>query len=60
MDDLNENVITIKYATKEKGKIRIFGEKFVENNQNNCKIIYTNKEKELEAFIKNNNFVKFI
>ena len=31
----------------EEGKIRIFGKEFVNNNKNNCKIIYNNKENEL-------------
>ena len=57
MSNLNENIITIRYVTNEKGKIRIFGKKFVENNQNNCKIIYNNKEQELEEYIKNKNFI---
>ena len=32
-------------------KIRIFGEKFVENNRYKCKIIYKNEEYELVEFI---------
>ena len=36
----------------EEGKIRIFGKEFVNNNKNNCKIIYNNQEYELtETFI---------
>ena len=31
----------------DEGKIRIFGKEFVNNNKNNCKIIYNNQEYEL-------------
>ena len=57
MENFKENIITIRYITKEKGKIRIFGDNFVKNNKNNCKIIYINKERELEQFIKFKNFI---
>ena len=45
MEIFKENIITIRYITKENGKIRIFGDNFVKNNKNNCKIIYINKER---------------
>ena len=34
-----------------KGKLRIFGKIFVNNNKNNCKIIYKNKEYELKEYM---------
>ena len=39
------------------GKIKIFGEEFVKNNKNKCKIIINDKENELieEYKIKDNN-----
>ena len=45
---MNINEINIIYENKEKEKeIRIFGDFFVNNNKNNCKIIYDNKYYEL-------------
>ena len=48
---MNENKnITLGYKldlSKGKKKIRIFGDNFVENNKNNCKILFNNKEYEL-------------
>ena len=41
--DLNEENI-------KSNKIKIFGEKFVENNKNNCKIIYKDKPYDLSVF----------
>ena len=42
--------IKIIYKIKEDKKIRIFGDEFVENNKQNCKIKIHNKIKELTAF----------
>ena len=44
-----EKEITIVYKIGE--KIRLFGDKFVENNKDNCKLIINNKEEELKSFI---------
>ena len=41
--------ILIAYSPK-KEKVRMFGEKFVENNRNKCKIEYENREFELTEF----------
>ena len=42
---LKKNSITIIYKNNnDDNKIRIFGKEFVENNKNNCKIIYKSKE----------------
>jgi len=53
-----EIIYNIKEEDKKRGKIRIFGEAFVNNYKNICKIIYEKKEYELnEEFNinKNNN-----
>ena len=48
-EDTNE--ITICYNIKQKeNKIKIFGSDFVKNNKNNCKIIYEDKEYELQEY----------
>ena len=46
--------IILRYKN-EKEEIRIFGDKFAENNKNNCKIIYNGKEEELKVIIKKEN-----
>ena len=41
-----ENIIKIRYLNKDYNKsklLRIFGEKFVINNRNRCKILFSNK-----------------
>ena len=50
-EDINEIICTFK-INKDKPEIRIFGEKFVENNKNHCKIIYNGKELDLTATLK--------
>ena len=51
-----ELLYNINYEDKERGKIKILGESFVNNYKNICKIIYDNKEYELnEEFNINNN-----
>ena len=55
-EDLNE--IIIKYnINKNDEKIKIFGEKFVENNKDKCNIIYKEKKYELSEYfdIQDNN-----
>ena len=42
-------IICFSNENKKKG-IRIFGEKFVNNNRDKCKIIYENKEYELTEY----------
>ena len=42
--------ININYKIDESKKIQIFGEPFVENNKNNCKIVYNGNEYNLNAF----------
>jgi len=44
---MNIDEITIIYKVKEK-EIKLFGEDFVENNKNNCKLIINGKEQELK------------
>ena len=56
----------IKYEDSEdnqdedKYEIKLFGEKFIENNNNNCKIIIENKEQDLIQFIKKNKNEKIL
>ena len=49
-----EDIIEIKYTFKKKdeGMFRIFGDKFVENNKNHCKLIINEEEIELSPFYK--------
>ena len=48
----HQNYIIIKYKIeKNKKEIKIFGEDFVKNNSNHCKIIYDNNEHELSEYI---------
>ena len=48
----HQDYIIIKYKIeKNQNKINIFGEDFVRNNSNHCKIIYDNNEHELSAYI---------
>ena len=54
--DMNKYEINSFYKIINNYRIRIFGEEFVKNNKNNCKIIYENKEYELlEYFTINSN-----
>ena len=51
-----ENIdINIIYKSNGNNKIKIFGKTFVNNNKNNCKIIYKDKEYELKEYFENNN-----
>ena len=47
-EDITDEII---YKPNKDGKVRIFEEKFVNNNKQNCKIIYNNKEYELKEYI---------
>jgi len=40
----------IRYKVGKKRRVRIFGDEFVKNNKDNCKIIFDNNEQELSAF----------
>ena len=40
----------IRYKVGKKRRVRIFGDEFVKNNKDNCKIIFDNNEQELKAF----------
>lgn len=44
------NEITIKYKVGKEDDIKIFDDIFVENNEENCNIIYDNKIIELKLF----------
>ena len=52
----NNNEITLIYKINEiEDIIKLFDSQFVNNNKNNCKIIYENKEYELQEKFKFNN-----
>ena len=60
---INLNEIHIKYKIKrEDNKIRIFGDKFIYHNYNNCKIVWNNKKynliSHLELKNKNKNWIE--
>ena len=52
LDNINEEIKTDieNLLGEEITKNKLFGEKFVRNNKNNCKIIINGKEKELVSF----------
>ena len=52
IDNINEEIKTDieNLLGEEISKNKLFGEKFVRNNKNNCKIIINGKEKELVSF----------
>ena len=51
--------LTLKYKIDfSSSKIQLFGEDFVRNNKENCKIIIENKEEELNAFLRIENMQK--
>jgi len=52
-------LMIIKYKVQEKN-IRLFGNLFVENNKENCKIKIDEKEKELTEFYNNEDLSKKI
>ena len=47
--------ISIIYNTNKNKEIKIFGEEFVENNKNKCKIIYKGEYYELNEYFENKN-----
>ena len=57
-----KNGIICKYKINKEKEIRIFGDKFVENNKKICKIVYNNQEQELVGTINitdfNNDFLE--
>ena len=46
--DITDEII---YKPNKNSKVKIFGKIFVNNNKQNCKIIYKNKEYEIKAYI---------
>ena len=57
----NINEISIIYQFKIKSnneKLRIFGDKFIENNNKNCRLIIKGKQKKIKAFINYNDMNK--
>ena len=51
------NEINIFYKVDNLKKIKIFGDTFVEKNKNNCKIIFNNKEYQLNEYFDLDNIV---
>jgi surface protein len=49
-DPISKDEIRIKYKIDNPKEIRLFGDKFVENNKNKCKIIIDKKEEKLIAW----------
>ena len=47
--------ILIKYKNNKEDKIKIFGDTFVKNNKDKCKIYYNDVEQELVSYINNKN-----
>ena len=59
MNCLNE--FLIKYLPNNSKKIRLFGTKFVTNNQNKCKIIFNNQINDMyDIYMINNDLQKYI
>lgn len=59
----NKNEINLLYHTSQKGKDKIFGKTFVENNKNNIDLIINgNKELLIDEYLLNegNNYIKLI
>ena len=51
IDNNIRNEMIIEYIIKKKNKIKLFGELFIKNNKNNCKIIIENKEQEIKEYL---------
>ena len=45
-----KNDYIIRYQVKTVENFRLFGEEFVKNNKNNCKIIFYGEKKDLSEF----------
>jgi surface protein len=50
LNEKNKNIIKYKINKKEELNVKIFGNKFVNNNVENCKILYKNKEYDLMEY----------
>ena len=51
VNENDEDEINIIYKIGDEDRIKIFGETFVKNNRNICKIIYNSKEEEIKEYI---------
>ena len=47
MDNIDNNEISMEYNIEDETRIKIFGNTFVKNNKNKCKIVFENKEYDL-------------
>ena len=56
LNKLNE--LTIVYNIKNKKRINLFGNKFIQNNKENCKIIIDNKEQDIMEYLNINENIK--
>ena len=56
LNKLNE--LTIVYNIKNKNRINLFGNKFIQNNKENCKIIIDNKEQDIMEYLNINENMK--
>ena len=51
-EDKNKiNEMTIIYKIEDKYRIKLFGEEFIKNNKNKCKIIIDNKEQNIIEYL---------
>jgi len=55
---MSNNEINIIYKIEDDKKVKIFGAEFVKNNKNICKIIYEDKEYELDEYFNIPNNIK--
>jgi len=58
IENINDIEVTYKMSMEFKKSVKIFGKKFVDNNRNNCKIIYNNKNYELTEYFGDYNIQK--
>ena len=57
-NNINNEINIIYNVSKTDDKIKIFGKEFVKNNKNKCKIIFENKEYDLQEEFKLKNYEK--
>ena len=55
---MSKNEINIIYKIEDDKRVKIFGAEFVKNNKNICKIIYDDKEYELDEYFNIPNNIK--
>ena len=55
-----KNEMIIIYKIENKSRIKIFGNKFIKNNKNNCKIIIENKEQDISEYLNVKQNLKYL